>query len=362
MSRFSTSRTAVKVPPDARDLGRRSTGKSAGVGTHGLVRLPGVLPGLRLHEAQDAYGRLFAFVSTGVGGRHAAYIDYTGAGVPRSTETVGEWLARWGGVADVLRQAGPVGIALVAEGTRPGVLRLTLTYSDFEPQPSSGRRKRIPVRDMAIRIGADLPRICTLLESLGGQATPLGAQAVIYTVRAAFDPSIAELMGTGAMLQPRAAPRWRNVAPARTREDWGHVLHDGATSVVWAMPGIPEDEPLGALLAPAPAVANVRLAVFLRRVARGPASNAQGDDAPALTLTSTSTAALSAGLAEDSTDSPGNPTEDAAAEVAARWTALTRRRLRRVYGGQAAAFAAGAGLGIAVPGDLRTPQPPGVRR
>ncbi|HSA48627.1 MAG TPA: SCO6880 family protein, partial [Yinghuangia sp.] len=310
---------------------------SSRLGSHGVSRIPGIAPGLRLHEAPDAYGRPFAFVSTTAGGLHAVLIEYAGEGAPQPGESVGAWVARWENVIAELRASPVLGISVTTELTRPRVLRFALTYTEAGQPASTGRRRRVGVPDMAVRIGSQLPRICTLLEAnAGGRAAPLSAASVTYGVRATFDPSVAELVGDSG---PRPALRWRDVAPTTVREAWDHVVHDRATSVTWAMSGLPGDEPAAALLGPAPELANARLQVFFRRATRPTAHQ----DGLATALTATSTA----------------PADEAVAALDAlpdRLSQQTRWGLRRVYGGQAAAFAATAGLGIAVPGQLKPPQ------
>lgn len=341
MSRFSSGSTAVA----ASDTGKRvgggiPGGRSARVGSHGVCRIPGVVPGLKLHEAPDSYGRPFAFVSTTAGGLHTVLVEYTGDGAPGPGESVGAWVARWDQVIEELRASPVLGISVTTESARPGVLRFVLTFTATE-QPARGvstrRRGRAGVTDMAVRIGARLPRICTLLEAQeGGQAAPLSAASVAYGVRATFDPSVADLIGGGG---PRPALRWRDVAPTTVREAWDHVLHDHACSVTWAMSGLPDDEPVDAFLGPAAELANARLQVFFRRATR-PTTHHDGH---ASAWTATSTATEGHALA-------------ALDELPNRLTGQTRWRLRRVYGGQTAAFAATAGLGIAVPGQLKPPQ------
>lgn len=341
MSRFSPGRTTVAAAPDPRKHVAPviPRGRSARAGSHGVCRLPGVVPGLRLHEAPDAYGRPFAFLSTTAGGLHAVVVEYSGDGAPRPGESVGAWVGRWRHAIEELRTSSLLGISVTTELTRPQVLRFALTYTETEEAApgTPARRRRASVPDMAVRIGSRLPRVCTLLEAgAGGRAAPLSAAATAYGVRATFDPSVAELIGRSG---PRPALRWRDVAPTAVRENWDHIVHDSAVSVTWAMADLPGDEPVAAFLGPAPGLANARLQVFFRRATRPNAHR----DGSAVAFTATSTA----------------PHDVAVAELDAlpdRISQQTRWRLRRAYGGQAAGFAAGAGLGIAVPGQLRPPQ------
>lgn len=345
MSRFSPGRTTVAAAPDPRKPVAPGIprGRSARTGSHGVCRLPGVVPGLRLHEAPDAYGRPFAFLSTTGGGLHAVVIEYSGDGAPRPGEPVGAWVGRWSRAIDELRASPLLGISVTTELARPQVLRFALTYSEAEaPAPGTPARRRASVPDMAVRIGSRLPRLCSVLESAaGGRAVPLPAAAVSYGVRATFDPSVAELISRSG---PRPALRWRDVAPRLVREGWDHVIHDSAVSVTWGMGRLPDDEPVSAFLGPAPELANARLQLFFRRATRPNAHK----DGIAVAFTATSTALPDVAVAA----------LDALPE---RISPSTRWRLRRVYGGQAAAFAAGAGLGIAVPGQLKPPQALGAR-
>lgn len=359
MVRFSTARTAPVSPvPTARATDARAAhGRGdaiPAVGSHGVCRFPGIVPGLKLHEAPDAYGRPFGFISTTGGGLHTVLIEYAGPAAPRDGELFGTWVARWQQVVTALKDSPLRGICVTAEQLRPRVLRFALTYGDSEtPTAAATRRpKRAGVPDMAVRIGSRLPRLCSLLQAVaGGQAAPLSAAAATYGIRATFDPSVAELVGGTGMADEtgttvvRPPLRWRDAPPRNVREEWDHVVHDHAVSVTWAMTGLPEDEPFRALLGPVPGVANVRLQVHFRR-----AMPMRGQhDEPAFALTGTSTA----------------PVADALAALDTLPNALssdTRWRLRRAYSGQSAGFAAGACLGVAIPGQLRPPHTLGRRR
>ncbi|UGQ12301.1 hypothetical protein LO772_01430 [Yinghuangia sp. ASG 101] len=304
------------------------------------------MPGLRLHEAPDSYGRPFAFVSTTAGGLHAIAVEYSGDGAPAPDESVEAWVARWERVVAELRASPLQGISVMTESTRPHVLRFVLTYTDTEPSnsaASSRRRGRANVSEMAVRLGSRVPRICSLLEAdAGGRAAPLSARSITYAIRAVFDPSVADMVGE---IDGRPAPRWRDVAPKTVREAWDHVVHDRAASVTWVMTGVPESEPTDAFLSPAPRCANARLHVFFRQ----PSSPTTHHDRVATSFTASSVGATDDGVA-------------ALGELPNRLSRPVRWRLRRVFGGQVAAFAAGAGLGMAVPGQLKPPQAVGARR
>lgn len=363
MLRFSSeARTAPVSPaPPPPAVGARTApahGRAVPtVGGHGVCRVPGVVPGLKLHEAPDSYGRPFGFISTTGGGLHTVLIEYTGPASPRDGELIGTWVARWRQVVDALKDSPLRGICVTVEQLRPHVLRFALTYGDSEaptaPTAAEKRRsKRAGVPEMAVRIGSRLPRLCSLLEAVaGGQAAPLSAASVTYGLRATFDPSVAELVGRTGLADgagttvARPPLRWRDAPPRTVREGWDHVVHDNAVSATWAMAGLPEDEPFRAMLTPAPGLANVRLQVHFRR-----AMPMRGQhDEPGFAVTGTSTA----------------PVTEATAALDTLPNALsghTRWHLRRAYSGQAAGFAAGACLGIAIPGQLRAPQTLGRRR
>jgi hypothetical protein len=352
MSRFSPSRVTGKSatrpapggpPPEIRGRAR--------LGTLGVTRFPGAVTGLRLHEAPDAYRRPFAFVSTARGGLHTVVIECVGGGLAAPGQTAGEWIRHWLDVTRTWHDPALAGLTLTLDTSRPGSLRVAVTHTNLLPADPAGRKRqrRSDVRDMAVRIGAGIPRICTQLErAVGGAAKPWDARTLIYGARTSFDPSVANLFPDDA---PLPSLRWKGVPPTTTQERWDHVQFDGASAATWAMKGTTDLEAPETLLAPATTgIANMRLHVILDRPRLQARPLLRKDDDVALLLTATTTAADPDDARRILDTVPKHLSKD------------TRWRLRRAYGGQAAAFAAGLGLGIPVPDHLRPPHPVEARR
>ncbi|WTX00844.1 hypothetical protein OG216_46240 (plasmid) [Streptomycetaceae bacterium NBC_01309] len=306
---------------------------------HGTCRLPGVLPGLRLSGTQDADAVVYAMVSTTTGRRHTVHFTAVGGEEWHGDgHEADQLLARWRKSLRGLRDPTLLAAGLTLEMRTPRVLRLSLTYSDqqVDRKPDGRGKSRNRLHRMAAHLHNALPKARKLLMEVSPTAVPMSAQDLTYHVRKTFDPSIIDLVAGGA---PLPVLRWKDVPPSRVREAWDHVVHDGATSITWAMCGVAGESITPFLATPNP-LANGRIHVELRRP---DASARDSDFAPIMLCTATSI---------EPTDKATPTLENFVAGL----PQSTRWNLRRVYGGQAAAFTAGAGLGVDVPRQLLPPR------
>lgn len=340
MSRFSAPAKRQK----AQQTGSRSfsAGALAPVANLGTCRIPGMTPMLRLYEAHDSYQRPFAMVGIGRSGRYTVSVRCSAT--PRLDSTsFPEWGIRVAGALRGLADPALADIGVSADSVRPGELRFSITYAadGVTPARPGGvlRRRSAGFRDVAVHIGAQLPQVCSRIESVGGVVMPVDATALVFDLRAAFDSTITRLPLSGGT---RPAPRWREVPPAATREAWGHVVHDGSTSAVWTMPGHPEDQGLLDVASAPSTDPGVRLTVAFP--SRGGRAQEAGKPPPAALTVLTVT-----------TTRPDNPSESLES-VHAGLAPGVRWQLRRAYGGQSAAFAAGLGLGAGIPGQVKPAQ------
>jgi hypothetical protein len=236
---------------------------------------------------------------------------------------------------------------------------------------------------MAAEIGTRLPGLSARLGMTGaGEAVPMAERQLAEMVRAAYDPTVSSLI-EAARASGGSGLTWSDAGPVMAQETFGDYRHDSAASITWGMSEAPRGEVLSSvltgLLAPHRDVARKRVTILYRP--HNPAVAAQiverdrrnalfrlgGTKPPARDVANASAAeqaareeAKGAGLVrfamlvtatvESSADLPAAA---AAVEVLAP---PARIQLRRMYGSQAAAFAAALPIGIVLPDHLMVPQ------
>jgi hypothetical protein len=258
---------------------------------------------------------------------------------------------------------------------------VALTFNDA----TRGRRRASD--EFARELATRLPGITQRLHGTGaGSARPVGAQELCELVRTAYDPE------AGAVIEDAYAagsvPRltWSDVGPAAAESSWGAYRHDGAVSVSWAMSSAPRGEVHGSvlwkLLAPHRDIARKRVTVLYRVVEPGVAAriveadkrnadfrtnSAQRPSEHVLreqraAVATAQEEARGAGLVDfglivTATVEGDGRERLAEAEAAVDNLAATARlTLRRMYGSQDSAFAAGLPLGLVLPRHLKVPQ------
>ncbi|MFC4951075.1 SCO6880 family protein [Pseudonocardia sp. GCM10023141] len=226
----------------------------------------------------------------------------------------------------------------------------------------------------AVEVGRRLPAIENQLAAcgvavLGRASTPW----LIGQIRAAFDPHHRPDVARGKDLDTLS---WQDAGPVGAREQWDSYRHEGAVSVTWALREAPRQavgaSVLAPLLAPGPfprrttwlykpypadqAAAKVENEVTSGQVRRAWAERTRRDetqrerDDRVRALQSAREEAQGAGVGRftayvTTTVLHDNDLPAAIADVEQR-AGQAKLRLRRLRGSQAAAFAAGLGIGI----------------
>ncbi|MFC7344952.1 SCO6880 family protein [Saccharopolyspora griseoalba] len=372
-------------------------------------RLPGLLAATNLHEAQDSYGREFGLLEhTGTGQCTAVLrVDSEGSSLV-DQDTVDQWVAGWGdwlarlsqvpsldSVQVTVETAGDSGQRLAAEVDRitspdsPDLASQVLAEAaadypaaaaavhtrvaiTWRSQATQGAKPR-DLAEMAAEIGARLPALGRDLALTGaGSARPMTVQQLAEATFVAYNPEQADDLDRA---RGQADISWTSAGPAGVAvEKRDRYLHGGGISVVEAMEEAPRGAVLSSvlsdLLAPHPDFTRKRVvlhyrphdpgtaATIVERDLRNARSNAtqrrtmqardESDVRAAMQQTdeeASGAGLVSFGLIATATvlDTDQLRTAEATLHNSA---AASRLRLRRVYGGQTAAFAIGLGFGI----------------
>jgi len=268
---------------------------------------------------------------------------------------------------------------------------VALTYSgqakvSSEGEGLLGRRRSVDEAtvsrepgEMAVEIGRRLGELRAELRASGARWTRLmTVDDAAEFVRGAYDPESAEKIAVLRAGGGEPDVAWSDAGPTAAVESWSSYRHDSGLSVVWEMVDVPKSavtaDVLKALLAPHPDVARKRVALTYRPL--DPAESATVVDRSLRTAISrtgrrrglayaadtqdlaqakrmASEEAAGAGVTRLSmivTATVQDPAKLPAAVRAVEQTALgSRIRLRRMYAGQAAGFAAGLGMGVVLP-------------
>jgi hypothetical protein len=246
--------------------------------------------------------------------------------------------------------------------------RVSLTFSPPDRQ-KSGRSwdHEAMCREIATR----LPGLVDGLSGTGaGAIAPMSTPELAAAIRTAYDPAAAiDIARARALEIP-----WEDCGPVSTREAWDHYRHDSGVSVTWAMQEAPRgtvyDSALTRLMAPSPTVTRKRVSIIYRPYAPGKAAKlVESDVRTALFLAQKNNRTT----ARDSVDvmaARQTAAEEAQGAGVVRFTLLVtatvldpadlddaetvvdslgdeaRVVLRKCYGSQAAAFAAGLPAGL----------------
>jgi hypothetical protein len=258
--------------------------------------------------------------------------------------------------------------------------RIALTYSGASRTTGS---KRTP-QDVAVEIGTRLPGLCAGLQMTGaGPARPMTGQELIEAVRVAYDPSVAVYIDQARAAGEDTGLTWDEAGPIASEEAWGHYRHDGAYSVTWSMSEAPRGEvfstSLSRMVAPHPDILRKRVTLLYRP--HDPATSArlvERDRKDALfkakqSKTGNARDSVAVRAAEQAAHEEATgaglvrfgmvvtATVSSADEIKLAVSALdelsasARVLMRRVYGSQAAAFAAALPLGLVIPNHLKVP-------
>lgn len=386
----------------------------------GTCKLPGLLAGSKLYEAQDAYGRPFAHLHVPSTNHHTVVLTCNADGAslvdPLQVET---WVAYWGHwlsqlghepslvAASVTVEAAPdtgerlreevesnlvPGAPALAQAVLREVVnaypagsaslstRIALTYSGASR--TTGVR-RTP-DDVAVEIGTRLPGLCAGLQMTGaGPARPMTGQELIEAVRVAYDPSVAVYIDQARAAGEDTGLSWDEAGPIAGEEAWGHYRHDDAFSVTWSMSEAPRgavfSNSLSRLVAPHPDILRKRVTLLYRphdpataarlverdrkdalfKAKQSKTANARDSVAVRAAEQAAQEEATGAGLVRFGMLVTATVASAAELKLAAsamdELSASARVLMRRVYGSQAAAFAAALPVGLVIPSHLKVP-------
>lgn len=371
--------------------------------------LPGLAAGTRLSEATDGQGRPFAIVTLPRRHHHTIVfaVDPDGAALV-DDDDVDTWVARWG-------------LWLAALGDEPSLLAVSVTV---ETSPDSGERLRrelaattipdapaaavamlgeiaetYPTGSAAVRamlactfrgtrgqyrqdLERDLAGRCSHLSAGlhgtgAGAVRPMAASELCEQVRCAYDPAAQRDFDDARAAGAPIDLGWSQVGPAAADSRYGHLFHDDAASVTWAMTGAPRGnvpaDILARLLRPHPDVDRKRVTLLYRPIGSARAARiVEGDHRDAQATVRNAKQPTARMLAEQDSTAQTRREETAgsglvnfamlitataasldrlpAASRAIEQTAPTARiQIRRCYGHQQAAFTACLPLGIVLP-------------
>jgi hypothetical protein len=386
----------------------------------GAFDLPGLAAASHVIDATDSYGRPFALIAVPATGHYTAVFTASADGAALvDADQVDTWVAHWGqwlaalayepalAAASVTIETAPdLGTRLDGEvranlsenapdlarrvleevvrtypaGSAQVATRIALTYA-ASPRPGAKRR---PESEMIREIATRLPGLSAGLSMTGaGAARPMTSAQLAEAIRIAYDPACHPMLEAAHAAGTPIALAWDQVGPAAAIEAFDHYRHDSGISITWGMSEAPRGEVLCGVLTPllAPHHDILRKRVSLLYRPHDPAAaariverdrkdarfkigsvNAAARDTVAVAAADQTAReeARGAGLIRFGmlvtatvADASDLPAAAAAIDVLAP---PARIRLRRMYGAQAAAFAACLPLGLVLPDHLQVPQ------
>lgn len=251
--------------------------------------------------------------------------------------------------------------------------RVTLTFALPKPRkPRSGGPRKVMTEDeMCVRIATRLPGLMEMLRGTGaGEVRPMTPEELAMVCRAAYDPAAATLLSTA----PEDTVPWVSAGPVAATEEWDHYRHDSGVSMSWGLAeaprGIIHATVLPRLMAASAGLLRKRVTILWHPMTPEQAARAVDMDVrdarfraaqkarpgarEMVDVASADATALAEAEGEGQikfsllvTATVGDVDSlDTAEDTVRQLSASTRLRLRPVYGGQAAAFAAGLPVGI----------------
>lgn len=279
-------------------------------------------------------------------------------------------------------------VALTFTATRRVVEDRELRLGHRRKHAAAGkpRSKLLTAEDMATQIGSRLPGLLAGLSGTGagGGVRALTAAEIAQTVRVAYDPAVGHALDAALTDGANPGVTWASAGPTASVEGWDRLRHDSGTSVTWAMTEAPrgavESGVLGPLLAPDADLTRKRVTLLYRphrpsaaariadadvKTARGRATSRTGEAKATETVelaAAQQTAreeAAGAGLTRFSLLVTATVVDRAelghVADVVDQAGGASRITLRRVAGGQSAAFAACLGVGLVLTDHVTAP-------
>lgn len=251
--------------------------------------------------------------------------------------------------------------------------RITLVFAAPRARRprAGGQVRRVSDEDMCRRIAGRLPGLAALLRATGaGAVTPMSAGDLAVVCRAAYDPAAAGDLSRA----PRDTVVWADCGPTAADERWDFYRHDSGVSITWGLAaaprGVVHDTVLARLMVPDTGLLRKRVTITYRPL--NPAQTARAVDTDVRDAqfrygqkgrpTARDAADVAAARATAAEEAAGAGLVlfsllytatvaslddlDLAEDTIRDQSEATRLRLRPVYGGQAAAFAAGLPVGV----------------
>ncbi|MEU7631878.1 SCO6880 family protein [Nocardia sp. NPDC049220] len=376
----------------------------------GRYRLPGILATTTLHQGTDRLGNPFGMIHRRRGDQYTIVLECWPGGDEALTQHERDLMtADWGAYLAALGLPGDIAAATVVvenipatglrlrrevaqmigrsrsdiaaevmiqsaldfpAGKQQQLARLSITFE------ATTRERRTDPEEMATELARRLPALYEDLLNAGVEAVPMSAPQIVEFVQRSYNPASEADLEELDILDEAHGLDWEDAGPATAVARWDHYRHDAVTSVVWELQAPPEsvfpDTVLKPLLAPHDALERKRLTIFYRPFTAGDAtrkvdkeykdalvSMQQGrgvkSAASELRLQATEQQRVEqvrgAGLLRYSILITVTCREDipTAAAITESLSARARLKLRRAYGQQDAAFAAGLGVGVLLP-------------
>lgn len=372
------------------------------------VRLPGMLGRSTLLTASDPFADFVVVKS--VGGLYTMVVRCSAEGpLMQDQERVDAWVARWSGllssagqesglvsakaITDTAPDPGgrlPAMVAALRSSKSPTLAQQVMseTVADLPAASSDNvtylemtfRGRALNRKGDEKAILAEMARKASGLVHLaqyagGGHVEMVKAPELIRLVRESYDPVTSPALEQAELDGDPEPLTWADAGPVASRELWGEMLHDSGRSITWEMYGAPRskitENALTHLLVPHADFARKRVALMYRphnpdesvRVAERDANTANF-----VAQQSKKRPSASAQLVQRAAEQSRHEVASGAASVrfslmvtvtcrydgdmAQAVSTLEARgrsvplRLRRVYGAQAAAFAATLPVGF----------------
>lgn len=372
------------------------------------MRLPGLLGRSTLLTASDPFSEFVVIKS--VGGLYTMVVRCSAEGpLMQDQERVDGWVARWSGLLSSAGQESGLVAAKAITDTAPdpgGRLPVMVNALRSPHSPELARQvmaetvadlpaassDNVTYLEMTFRgralnrkgdetaILAELARKATGLVAMaqyagGGHVEMVQAPELIRMVRESYDPVTSAALEQAELAGEAEPLTWADAGPVASRDLWGELVHDSGRSITWEMYGAPRskitENALTHLLVPHADFARKRVALLYRPHSPDESAKVAERDANTANFVaqqSKKRPSASAQLVQRAAEQSRQEVASGAASIrfslmvtvtcrydgdlAQAVSTLEARgravpiRLRRVYGAQAAAFAATLPVGF----------------
>lgn len=382
----------------------------AGKTEWGTVQLPGVLAQTKIGEFRDSFERQFAVIEIPSSGTFAlAFVSEPDGESLVDQSMIDQWVANFGGwLAGLSGEAGLVGAQVIIEttpdsGTRlrqeihanlhpnapqlakdmlsevqvryPGGSAAIRTYVTLTYKGSQSGVKKRSLDEFGRAMSSRIPALTGGLSGTGaGVIHPMQASELRRVVRTAYDPSSDALFDEAMLTGQTVDLPWSECGPTAADAQWDHYKHDSGESVTWMMTRAPagsvQSSVLKQLLAPHESIVRKRVALMYRPVSMGRTAQIVEADLNAASSRANNMSRVSARAMTDVAKARKSSEEEASGAGVENFgliitatalddkdlplvestvedlSAASRLRIRKAFGAQDAAFAAGLPVGI----------------